>query len=140
MYVVHSNLRLEQCRSSSSTCAGKWPREWNIWYHRSLCTETWQQETACMFATYSLALTNFLCFSNLFSIPHADRIDGDCVIKVADFGLAEEIYKSGYFRQDKSGDNVKLPFKWMALESLQEGVFSQKSDVVRKLHAPVSCW
>ena len=93
-----------------------------------------------MFATYSLALTNFFCFNNLFSIPHADRIDGDCVIKVADFGLAEEIYKSGYFRQDKSGDNVKLPFKWMALESLQEGVFSQKSDVVRKLHAPVSCW
>ena len=76
--------------------------------------------------------------NNLLSIPHADRIDGDCVIKVADFGLAEDIYSSGYFRQDKSGGNVKLPFKWMALESLQEGVFSQKSDVVCKLHAPVS--
>ena len=54
---------------------------------------------------------------------------------MADFGLAEDIYSSGYFRQGKSGGNVKLPFKWMALESLQEGVFSQKSDVVCKLHA-----
>ena len=65
-----------------------------------------------------------LCFS------HAGRIDGGGVIKVADFGLAEDIYNSGYFRQDKSGSSVKLPFKWMAPESLQEGVFSQKSDVV----------
>ena len=73
-------------------------------------------------------------------IPHADRIDSGGVIKVADFGLAEDIYSSGYFRQDKSGGNVKLPFKWMALESLQEGVFSQKTDVVCKLHAPVSGW
>ena len=77
---------------------------------------------------------------NLLCIPHADRIDGGGVIKVADFGLAEDIYKSGYFRQDKSGGSVKLPFKWMALESLQEGVFSQKSDVVCKLDASVSGW
>ena len=56
---------------------------------------------------------------------------------MADFGLAEDIYSLGYFRQDKSGGSVKLPFKWMALESLQEGVFSEKSDVVCKLHAPV---
>ena len=70
-------------------------------------------------------------------IHHADRIDSGSVIKVADFGLAEDIHSSGYFRQDKSGGNVKLPFKWMALESLQKGVFSQKSDVVCKLHAHV---
>ena len=67
-------------------------------------------------------------------IHHADRIDSGSVIKVADFGLAEDIYSLGYFRQDKSGGSVKLPFKWMALESLQEGVFSQKSDVVSCMH------
>jgi len=42
----------------------------------------------------------------------------------------QDMYSSEYFRQDKSGGNVKLPFKWMPLESLQEGMFSQKSDVV----------
>ena len=57
------------------------------------------------------------------------RIDFSGIIKVADFGLAEDMYASGYFRQDKSG-NVKLPFKWMPLESMQDGLFSQKSDVV----------
>ena len=58
------------------------------------------------------------------------RIDSSGVIKVADFGLAEDMYSSEYFRQDRSGGIIKLPFKWMPLESLQEGLFSQKSDVV----------
>ena len=65
------------------------------------------------------------------------RIDGGGVIKVADFGLAEDMY-SGYFRQDKSEQNVKLPFKWMPLESLQEGLFSEKSDVVSYMYNPHS--
>ena len=34
-----------------------------------------------------------------------------------------------YFREDKK-DGVKLPFKWIAIESLQDGVFSEKTDVV----------
>ena len=59
---------------------------------------------------------------------------------MADFGLAENIYSSGYFRQNKSGGSVKLPFKWMALESLQEGLFSQKSDVVCMLVACTCLW
>ena len=52
------------------------------------------------------------------------------VIKVADFGLAESLDSSkDYFRQDK--DNlIKLPIKWLALESIHDGVFSEKSDVV----------
>ena len=63
-------------------------------------------------------------------ISHDHRIDGGGIIKVADFGLAEDMYSSEYFRQDKSGCKVKLPFKWMPPESMQEGLFSQKSDVV----------
>ena len=52
------------------------------------------------------------------------------MIKVADFGLAvKEDYTKGYFRQDKS-DAIKLPFKWMAPESLRDGVFTEKTDVV----------
>ena len=61
------------------------------------------------------------------------RIDSDGVIKVADFGLAvEEEYSKGYFRQDKS-NAVKLPFRWMALESLRDGVFTEKTDVVSRI-------
>ena len=64
------------------------------------------------------------------------RIDEHFVIKVSDFGLTEDIYSRNYFRQlstqEEDGETpVKLPVKWMALESLNDGVFSEKTDVVR---------
>ena len=59
------------------------------------------------------------------------RIDENWVIKVADFGLSEIMMGSkDYFRQNKEDVNVKLPVKWMAPESLEGLVFSEKSDVV----------
>ena len=59
------------------------------------------------------------------------RIDEAGIIKVADFGLAKSTYEKLYFRQNK-GEPVKLPIKWMAIESIEDGVFSEKSDVVRQ--------
>ena len=57
------------------------------------------------------------------------------MIKVADFGLTKDIYARKYIRQVATekgfGDTpVKLPVKWMALESLNDGIFSEKTDVV----------
>ena len=57
------------------------------------------------------------------------RIDAHFVIKITDFGLSEDVYARNYFRQGQ-GSSVKLPVKWMAPESLQDGVFSDKTDVV----------
>ena len=57
------------------------------------------------------------------------RLNSSGIVKVGDFGLAEDVYTTGYFRQGKD-DAVKLPFKWMAPESLRDGLFSEKSDVV----------
>ena len=57
------------------------------------------------------------------------RIDDSWVIKVADFGLSEDTSDKDYFRMIET-NGVKLPLKWMALESLKEGVFSEKTDVV----------
>ena len=48
---------------------------------------------------------------------------------MGDFGLSEEIYTTNYFRQ-REETSVKLPIKWMALESLLDGIFSEKTDVV----------
>lgn len=48
---------------------------------------------------------------------------------MADFGLARDVYDKEYYSvHNKHG--VKLPVKWMALESLQTHKFTTKSDVV----------
>ena len=60
-----------------------------------------------------------------------NRISSNGIIKVADFGLAEDIYSTDYYRQTKDANApVKLPVKWMALESLHDGLFNEKTDVV----------
>ena len=60
---------------------------------------------------------------------HVCRLDQNFVIKVADFGLSENTYAKDYFRQQQTS-GVKLPIKWMAYESLIDGIFSEKTDVV----------
>ena len=62
------------------------------------------------------------------------RIDIHFVIKIADFGLSEDVYAKNYFRQSGSDKSIKLPVKWMAPESVSDGVFSEKSDVVGFSH------
>ena len=63
------------------------------------------------------------------------RIDTHFQIKITDFGLSEDVFERNYFRQDSSsGEVVKLPIKWMAPESLSDGHFSEKSDVVRVIY------
>ena len=69
------------------------------------------------------------------------RIDENFVIKVADFGLSEDIYARHYFRQgpeEEGGTPVKLPVRWIAIESLNDGIFTEKTDVVSNCrHPPV---
>ena len=48
-------------------------------------------------------------------------------IKIGDFGLAHQLYSKDYteFRQC-----AKVPIKWMPLESIHNGTFNEKTDVV----------
>lgn len=50
----------------------------------------------------------------------------DNVVKVCDFGLARTMYNSNNYK--KKGE-APLPFKWLALESLTDHVFSTHSDI-----------
>ena len=51
---------------------------------------------------------------------------------MADFGLTKSVYEKHYFRQDKN-ESVKLPIKWMAIESIDDAIFTEKTDVVREM-------
>jgi len=50
-------------------------------------------------------------------------------VKVADFGLSHQLFEREYY--SSRDRKAKLPIKWMALESLEDFVFTAKSDVVR---------
>ncbi|XP_042614643.1 macrophage-stimulating protein receptor-like isoform X2 [Cyprinus carpio] len=55
-------------------------------------------------------------------------LDESFTVKVADFGMARDIYDKEYY-SIKDSKKAKLPVKWMALESLQTQKFTTKSDV-----------
>ena len=56
------------------------------------------------------------------------RIDDKQQVKVADFGLCHQLFERDYY--SSKDHKAKLPIKWMALESLEDFVFTAKSDVV----------
>ena len=64
------------------------------------------------------------------------RIDENFVVKVADLGLSVDVYSRNYFRNKREGEEeeteapTKFPIRWMALESLNDGLFNEKTDVV----------
>ena len=68
---------------------------------------------------------------------HYCRIDQHGVIKVADFGLTEDMYVQNYFRRDKSeeGSEEKVPIRWMAPESIENDIYTESTDVVSTLYS-----
>ncbi|XP_036001986.1 tyrosine-protein kinase receptor TYRO3 isoform X2 [Fundulus heteroclitus] len=63
---------------------------------------------------------------------HRDLAARNCMLGdnlrvcVADFGLSKKICSSDYYRQKVV---IRVPIKWMAIESLSESVYTTKSDV-----------
>uniref|UniRef100_UPI0037E9002C ephrin type-A receptor 2 n=1 Tax=Semicossyphus pulcher TaxID=241346 RepID=UPI0037E9002C len=50
----------------------------------------------------------------------------DLRVCVADFGLSKRMHSSNYYRQRVA---IRVPIKWMSMESLSESVYTTKSDV-----------
>ena len=63
-----------------------------------------------------------------------NRIDSHGVIKVADFGLTEDMYATNYYRRRKSNacSEDKVPIRWMAPESIENDIYNESTHVVSK--------
>lgn len=68
-------------------------------------------------------ISNHLCYS------HIVRVSEDMTVTIADFGLSRDVYSKDYYRM---GTKTLLPVKWMAPESLNDNVYTVKSDVVSR--------
>ena len=86
--------------------------------------------SVCVGLPYKVKTAQIFFIYNYEFIYH--RIDTHFIIKVSDFGLSESLYSKPYFRQKKN-QAIRLPVKWLALEALTEGLFSEKSDVVSRV-------
>lgn len=58
------------------------------------------------------------------------RVDGELSVKVGDFGLTRDISGKKYYKLSQGG---RIPVKWMAPESLHDGISDEKTDVVSSL-------
>ena len=54
-------------------------------------------------------------------------LDENFIVKVADFELSRDVYENQYYSSDNS--KTKLPVKWMAPESIEKGIYDEKTHV-----------
>lgn len=53
-------------------------------------------------------------------------VANDMTVKIGDFGMSRQIYTGDYYRKGNKGE---MPVRWMAPESLGEGIFTSQSDI-----------
>ena len=63
------------------------------------------------------------------------RVSEQNIVKVADFGLSKDLYDKDYYASKDR--KRKMPIKWMALECLEDYIFTTKSDVVSSSKAMI---
>ncbi|KFR04811.1 Insulin receptor, partial [Nipponia nippon] len=73
-----------------------------------------------------------MAYLNAKKFVHRDLAARNCMVaedftvKIGDFGMTRDIYETDYYRKGGKG---LLPVRWMAPESLKDGVFTACSDV-----------
>jgi len=55
-------------------------------------------------------------------------IDKNLTVKVADFGLARDVYLENFYSETANA-RKQLPIRWMAIESIEKGIYTIKTDV-----------
>ncbi|KAM7388215.1 hypothetical protein PAMP_024407 [Pampus punctatissimus] len=82
-----------------------------------------------------------MAYLNAKKFVHRDLAARNCMVaedytvKIGDFGMTRDIYETDYYRKGGKG---LLPVRWMAPESLKDGVFTAHSDCWHSLMQ--MCW
>ena len=63
-------------------------------------------------------------------LPNIVRLDSDCTVKVSDGALAQQFYPECYYTLF----GATRPVRWAAVETLQEGLCTVRSNVVRIIY------
>uniref|UniRef100_A0AAQ4PR90 Tyrosine-protein kinase receptor n=1 Tax=Gasterosteus aculeatus aculeatus TaxID=481459 RepID=A0AAQ4PR90_GASAC len=76
-------------------------------------------------------ISDGMAYLNAKKFVHRDLAARNCMVaedftvKIGDFGMTRDIYETDYYRKGGKG---LLPVRWMAPESLKDGVFTAHSD------------
>ncbi|XP_018571455.1 insulin-like peptide receptor isoform X2 [Anoplophora glabripennis] len=91
-----------------------------------------QNITANEIYRMSIEIADGMSYLTAKKFVHRDLAARNCMVandrtvKIGDFGMARDIYETDYYRKETKG---LLPVRWMAPESLADGVFTSDSDV-----------
>ncbi|XP_011696536.1 PREDICTED: insulin-like receptor [Wasmannia auropunctata] len=101
--------------------------------HRpDVCVNSKQPPTLRDILQMAVEIADGMSYLSAKKFVHRDLAARNCMVaedltvKIGDFGMTRDIYETDYYRKGSKG---LLPVRWMAPESLKDGVFTSFSDV-----------
>jgi len=101
--------------------------------HRpDVCENSKQPPTLRDILQMAIEIADGMSYLSAKKFVHRDLAARNCMVdekltvKIGDFGMTRDIYETDYYRKGSKG---LLPVRWMAPESLKDGVFTSYSDV-----------